>query len=191
MTFQAPPAFAAWAIALGVALRCWRAARRPSTATDRSTSLGFRNRSARVFGIEYTGTSPRRLPDVQCPVADTVSEAGHTQRWIGLHGRPIAAPDRYPDAPRHLIGQSVEGERRHPSDHAFWRKHDRFSEDLVLFDFHVTLLLNAARDTVDFTALDGARDRLSADAGLAQFMCMHHAARSEQASKFCSLRALH
>ncbi|MNV82554.1 hypothetical protein D3C71_1762960 [compost metagenome] len=61
----------------------------------------------------------------------------------------------------------MEGERRHQSDHAFGRTHDGFSKDLVLFDFRVTLLINAARDTLDFTALDGARDRLCADASLA------------------------
>src|SRR5690606_4868307 len=93
-------------------------------------------------------------------------EADYTQRGIGLHGRPIARPNRYPDAPRHLVGQSVEGERRYQSDDAFGRTHHGFSKDLVLFDFRVTLLIHAARDTLDFTALDGARDRLCADASL-------------------------
>jgi len=73
----------------------------------------------------------------------------------------------------------MEGENRYQSDHAFGDAHGGFSEDLVLFNFRVTLLINSARDPLYLTALDGASDRLCADAGLTQFMSMHHAARFE------------
>lgn len=75
----------------------------------------------------------------------------------------------------------MEGERRHQSDHAFGRAHGSFGKDLVLLDLRATILIDPARDALDLTARDRARDCLRADAGLAQFLRAHHRAFVEQA----------